>query len=184
MNYFLLNFLIDFFLVFFPVFFIARKAKKTGFRQILAELGIKNPGAKFFFKKTTFLFITLVLVSLAMSALFIAANFNDTQQVYETLNSLKLQSIPLLFYLLIVRVTAEEIFFRGFLAKKAGIWPSSILFGLAHASYGSVAEIISTFVLGLVLAKTFLKNNNLMPNIFAHIFYNFFVLGIAFQAGM
>jgi membrane protease YdiL (CAAX protease family) len=182
MNYFLINFLIDFFLVFFPIIFIARKTKKIEFKKILAELGIQKTGAKFFFRETTKLLLILIAVSITISLLLVLIGLNDSQNIFQKIDSLKSQSILLLFYMLIVRVTAEEIFFRGFLAKKIGIIFSSAAFACIHFSYGSIAEIIGTFFLGIVLAKFFMKNKNLMPNIFAHIFYNFFAIILVYSA--
>ena len=183
MSSLLFNFLFDFFLFCFPVLFIARNKKKFELKKILAELGIKNPAPGFFFKKTTILFLQLFAVSIALSIAFFAIGFNDTQSVFEAISAIKMQNIFLLFYLLFVRVAGEEVFFRGFLTAKIGIIPSSALFGLAHVFYGSIAEVIGAFFLGLILSRAFVKNKNLMPNIFAHIFYNFFVLIIAFSFG-
>lgn len=177
------NLLLDFFLFCFPVLFIIRNKKKFEWKKILAELGIKNPKAGFFFKKTTKLFLQLVAVAIILSIALVAIGFNDTQSVFETISAIKTQSVFLLFYLLIVRVTAEEVFFRGFLTTRIGMLASSALFGLAHFFYGSIAEMIGAFFLGLVLSRAFLKNKNLMPNIFAHILYNFLVLILAFSTG-
>jgi membrane protease YdiL (CAAX protease family) len=107
------NFLLDFFLIFFPVFFITRDKTKRQFKKILQLLGIEKPGAKFFFKKTIALLATLIIVSIAVSIALALIGIRDMQGVFETINSIKTQNIALLFYLLIVRVIAEEIFFRG-----------------------------------------------------------------------
>ncbi|MEK7540280.1 MAG: CPBP family intramembrane glutamic endopeptidase [Patescibacteria group bacterium] len=92
------------------------------------------------------------------------------------MNNLKTTNLWLLGYLLVARVIAEEIFFRGFLAKKTGAVVSSIVFGALHASYGSGVEIIGAIVLGYALAKAFEKNKNLFPNIAAHFLYNLTVV--------
>jgi membrane protease YdiL (CAAX protease family) len=51
---------------------------------------------------------------------------------------------------------------------------------LFHIGYGSAAEIIGAFALGLVLAKAFQLNKNLYPNIFAHAAYNAVALAVIF----
>ncbi len=84
----------------------------------------------------------------------------------------------MLWYFLTVRVFAEEVFFRGFLAKHAGALVSSVLFALAHFAYGSVVEVAGAFALGLVLAAAFGQNKNLVPNILAHFFYNLVFLTV------
>jgi len=84
----------------------------------------------------------------------------------------------LIWYFLTIRVFAEEVFFRGFLVKKIGVIPSSIIFGAAHFAYGSMVEVFGAFILGLILAKAFEENKSLFPNIFAHFFYNFIFITV------
>jgi len=73
-------------------------------------------------------------------------------------------------------VTAEELFFRGFLVKQIGVIGSSIAFAAVHVFYFSIGEVIGAFLLGLLLAYYFKKNNTLYPNIAAHIGYNLITL--------
>ena len=178
---FFFDFLIDIFLFLFPVFIIARSIKSLSLRKILPELGIKNCAPKFFFNKTIQLFLMLFGLAFLLGLALYAIGIRDTGRVFEAIDAIKTLNIFFLFYLLVVRVTGEEVFFRGLLTKKIGIVPSSAAFALVHALYGSIGEVIGAFVLGVLLAKMFIKNNNLMPNIFAHIFYNFFVLLIVYS---
>jgi len=180
MSLLFIDFLIDFFFIFFPVFFILRNKRQI--KKALGELGIKHSKPGFLFKKTSVLFLALFGIAFALGIILFLLNMSDTQAVFEAIDSIKKESIFLLFYFLLIRVTGEEIFFRGFLVKRIGIFPSSAIFALMHVFYGSVAEVIGAFVLGIVLAFAFKKNNNLMPNIFAHIFYNFFVIIMAYLA--
>ena len=127
-------------------------------------------------KKDIFGTLTLYAVLLGLSFLIGLAtgilNVNDTQKVYSQVIEIKSNAPFLLAYLLVVRVIAEEVFFRGFLAKQLGAGVSSVVFGLAHVFYGSVTEIIGAVVLGYVLAKAFEANKSLVPNIGAHFLYN------------
>ena len=74
----------------------------------------------------------------------------------------------------------EEIFFRGFLLDKinamagreTAIVLTSILFGMAHLTYGNIYPAILTGILGLILAYMVLKTKNLVTAIVAHIFFN------------
>jgi membrane protease YdiL (CAAX protease family) len=89
-------------------------------------------------------------------------------------------SIPSILLLIIIQPIAEEIFFRGFLldkinsllGKNSAIILSSILFGLAHLSYGNIYPAFLTFIIGLLLAILVLRTNNLYSSIVAHIIFN------------
>lgn len=89
-------------------------------------------------------------------------------------------SIPSILILIIIQPIAEEIFFRGFLldkinkilGKNNAIILTSILFGLAHLSYGNIYPAFLTFIIGLLLAILVIKTNNLYSSIVAHIIFN------------
>jgi membrane protease YdiL (CAAX protease family) len=96
--------------------------------------------------------------------------------------------------LIIIQPIAEEIFFRGFLldkfknlfGKNIAIFFSSLLFGLAHLSYGNIYPAILTFIIGLLLAVLVVKTKNLYSSIIAHILFNLisfsiYILGRYFQ---
>ena len=172
---FLPNILIDLTLITLPLLAIGlekQRAKgKTRLKDAMQELGFKNINAMQLAKKTIKLFALLALASFTIGIILVLAKLDDTYKVAEAVSKLKFMPIVLV-YILVVRVTAEEVFFRGFLVKRAGIVLSAALFALAHLMYGSIAEVIGAFILGLILAKAFQLNKNLYPNILAHIAYN------------
>ena len=69
-------------------------------------------------------------------------------------------SPPILFLLVAIMPIAEEIFFRGFLLEKiesfAGkniaIISTSVLFGIAHLSYGKIYPVFIIILIGILLA--------------------------------
>ncbi|MBI4044686.1 MAG: CPBP family intramembrane metalloprotease [Candidatus Diapherotrites archaeon] len=162
---------IDFTLIFFPLLFYKLEKKDP-----LAELGLYSNGLKKDALNAIGLFAALTAITIAISVASSFLNVNDLDKVYDSVERLKTTGPALLGYLLVARVIAEEIFFRGFLAKKTGAVISSIVFGALHASYGSAVEITGAIVLGYVLAKAFESNKNLLPNIFAHFLYNLTVV--------
>jgi len=95
-----------------------------------------------------------------------------------------------LFLLVAIQPVAEEIFFRGFLLDKiesfAGqnisIVTTSVLFGLAHASYGKVYPIILPIIMGVLLAYMVIKTKNLYTSIIAHVCFNVGTLALTFLA--
>jgi membrane protease YdiL (CAAX protease family) len=103
-------------------------------------------------------------------------------------DSLKGNSSTLIIYLLLVWTLiafGEEFFFRGYLMNRLNDllrsikYPwlvsallSSIVFGLAH-SYQGISGMISTGIVGLILAISFYKNQqNLLVNILCHGIYD------------
>ena len=160
--------MLDAFLMGFPILYIKRK--KLGLKK---EFSLNFFGIKELTFKTIELLFFLIIFSMIIALLLTIVSLNDTAKVEQKISS----TGPLLLgYLFIVRVTAEEWFFRGFLVKQIGILGSSIAFAAVHAFYFSIAEVIGAFFLGLLLAYYFKKNNSLYPNIIAHISYNVITL--------
>ena len=65
-------------------------------------------------------------------------------------------------------MTVEEFFFRSFLQKRVGVIASTILFALAHFTYGNPLMLIGVTVISLVIAITFYRTKNVVPGIIAH----------------
>ncbi len=65
-------------------------------------------------------------------------------------------------------MTIEEFFFRSFLQKRVGLVASTILFALAHFTYGNPLMLIGVTVISLVIAITFYRTKNVVPGIIAH----------------
>ena len=170
-------------LILVPALFIIKRKKLRlenlfGLAPVWRELGLFSNGLKIDLKRTIGLFFVLIAVALAASFVLLYIGLHDLENVSVVVSRI---SLPVLAYLIVVRGISEEIFFRGFLVKRIGVLGSSLIFALAHIMYFSVAEVIGTFVLGLLLALAFRKNRNLVPNIFAHMLYNIFAL--SFLAG-
>jgi membrane protease YdiL (CAAX protease family) len=65
-------------------------------------------------------------------------------------------------------MTIEELFFRSFLQKRIGLIASTVLFALAHFTYGNPLMLIGVTVISLVIAITFYRTKNVVPGILAH----------------
>jgi len=95
-----------------------------------------------------------------------------------------------LIYIIILSVFAgicEEVFFRGTIMPAMegyGLVPaivlSSLLFALFH---GSFLSLISTFVLGVVIAVIVIKTNSLWGGILYHMLNNFYAATFLYLAG-
>ncbi len=66
----------------------------------------------------------------------------------------------------------EEVFFRGFLQQRLGIWFSSILFVVAHLSYGQPTMLVGIALLSVSFAGLTRWRGNVLPAVVAHAFFD------------
>ncbi len=128
--------------------------------------------------------ILLSVVSLAVIALeasaFAAVGVADTQKVGEALARQPLNVLALVVFLTPV---AEEVFFRGFLQKRVGVFLSSAAFAGLHYGFGSVVEVAAAFSIALVLGWYVRENKLLLPSVIAHVLINAYAVATVTQAG-
>jgi membrane protease YdiL (CAAX protease family) len=119
--------------------------------------------------RTAFVFFALFAMAWAQTTALSNWGIDDSVKVAE-----KVSEMPFHYVLLAVTLApvAEEVFFRGFLQKKAGVLASSVFFAVFHSGYGSVSEIAFAFVSAIFLGKAFEKWNDLLPIIGAHLLFN------------
>jgi len=81
-----------------------------------------------------------------------------------------LAHLPLGHKLLVIAaaMTVEEAFFRAFLQSRIGWIPSSLVFALAHASYGLPLMLAGVLVISLVIGWIFRRTDRLLPCVVAH----------------
>jgi membrane protease YdiL (CAAX protease family) len=65
-------------------------------------------------------------------------------------------------------MTVEEAFFRSFLQKRIGLVASTLLFALAHFTYGNPLLLIGVTLISLVIGATFYRTKNVLPGVIAH----------------
>ena len=65
-------------------------------------------------------------------------------------------------------MTVEEAFFRSFLQKRLGLIASTILFAVAHFTYGNPLLLIGVSIISLVIGITFYRTKNVIPGVLAH----------------
>ena len=97
---------------------------------------------------------------------------NDLDKVDNVVDAEIQFNIGLFLATVIIVVFIEEFFFRAFLVPRAGMIPATLIFTFFHYGYGSIAELIGVFFLGLILAYWFKKRKSIIQNYFGHLFYN------------
>lgn len=70
--------------------------------------------------------------------------------------------------IVLAAMTVEEAFFRAFLQSRIGLLPSSVLFAVAHASYGLPTLMLGVFVVSIVIGLDFARHRRLLRSIVAH----------------
>ncbi len=81
-----------------------------------------------------------------------------------------------LWLLALASGVSEELFFRGFLSVKIGVWLSSLAFGVLHQVRGartaSLGWMTTAFVMGLFLSVLYALTGSLLGCIVAHVVVN------------
>ena len=149
-----------------------------------------------------FMFATSIVIGVILNSLNFdvneASNIEDIANIFSPVS---------MFILVVFQPIGEEFFFRGFLLDKINSFFSrksdynadgkdffseykipavvltSILFGIAHASYGKVYPVFVTALLGLILGFVVVKTKSLYAGMIAHILYNVItlILYLSFQ---
>jgi membrane protease YdiL (CAAX protease family) len=114
----------------------------------------------------------LITIAVTMSVAAIAIATGATPAPREEIPPVMvcLAELPVSHKLLIIAVamTVEEWFFRGFLQRRIGLVVSSVLFMLAHASYGLPFMMVSVLTISLLIGRALQRRGRLLPCIVAH----------------
>lgn len=96
-------------------------------------------------------------------------------------------TLSLLFAVPFLSALSEEMFFRGLLQMRMAkygqpfaILVSSLLFGIAHISYGNLLQVAVPFMFGIVLGYLMMKNENIVAPFSAHFAFNFIQFAVVF----
>lgn len=146
------------------VSFLYKGNWKTTLGNMRIYLDVKN-----IFVYTVIGIIAIILYLLVLSIILEKVGIEDYAKIIE---KVELFTPLIIITAITLGPIVEEIFFRAFLTNRVGVVFSSALFALAHISYGSIAEIIGAFGIGVILALILKKSNNLLPCILVHALYN------------
>lgn len=157
-----------------------------GWRQVLFTLFYRRNNAGESLVVGAGVGLVLVIISGLIALGFQALGFDMDNPLAESI--LDNLNIVLVFAIPVLAAVSEETFFRGMLQMELARWQgqplaivvTSILFGLAHLSYGNPLQIFIPFLMGLVLAVLMMKYNNVVTPIAAHFTFNFIQLAAAY----
>ena len=174
-DFFYTNALLDIGFLLVPILIIKFVEKKE---LSLKQFGFKTDGALKDLLLTMKILVSLIGASFLIAVILTILGLNDLQVVSEVIGAVLKLPIIVIVYFFVVRIFLEEFFFRAFLVPRFGIVISSIIFGLAHLGYGSIAQAIGAGALGLILAFFYSKHKKILPNFLAHMLYNLFAISL------
>lgn len=118
-----------------------------------------------------YIFIQLLLVGLVLDSVSRTLGINDTAAVEvfaQTLSSQHWSGAAQI----IISAIGEELFFRGIIFNVLGSIPSILIFGAAHAGYGSLVQLAGAFAAGYILIRAREQYGSIFPGLLGHALYN------------
>ena len=85
-------------------------------------------------------------------------------------------TLPLAILVAATAAWGEEILFRGVLQRWLGVWGQAAAFGIAHASYGTILQVVFPFLLGLLFGFLVKRGVRLWVPILAHFTFDLVML--------
>jgi membrane protease YdiL (CAAX protease family) len=94
----------------------------------------------------------------------------------------------MIFFLALTAGVTEELIFRGYLLTRLSQWfknevaaviVSSLLFAALHYKYGSLRELIFTFLIGVIFSIYYIKYRNIKAIIVTHFLIDYINMNIA-----
>ena len=152
---------------------------KNDFKTLLKELGVPYPAKRLLAYALAGTIGSLIIGMLIQSVLF-SIGIRDMWKVSEKVLEAPRLLVMLLF---IIPPISEELLFRGVLMNRFGVFISTFIFALGHFFYGSIANIIGAFFIGLLYAYIYKKTGSLLPGIAAHAGYNFIAVLLVLNSG-
>lgn len=145
--------------------------RNLNFTEALRDLGFRkkdNHIAVFYGVSTIILFWLAMVVVLSIIIAFTGFTEENTV-VFQIGRAL---SWPGIVMVSLLAAVSEETFFRGFLQKRVGLIPASVLFGIVHVSYGTILQVVMPIILGLFLGFLYIKTQNIGSAVSAHFTFN------------
>lgn len=79
---------------------------------------------------------------------------------------------------------SEEVFFRGFLQKRLGVWAATVCFVLAHVAYGQPFLLLGVTVLSLLYGLLVRQRGNVWAAMVAHTLFDVVQLAVVIPTAL
>jgi membrane protease YdiL (CAAX protease family) len=158
-------------------FFGAGLFTRRNSEQLNRRLGLERPAWPQLFVGVRWMLL-FVVVQAIVSALWALIDPQQAEVLGE-LNEALLGNFDTVWEWLALSIAAglgEELLFRGALQPVLGLWPTALVFSVAHLQYGFTPATLTIFLFGLVLG-IIRQRSNTTVSIFVHAGYNF-ILGL------
>ncbi len=136
--------------------------------------------------------VALLVAAWVLSFLYIIATegtaglsgaLNSTEESSPVVTGLlSVLNWPLAILIATCAAVGEEIFFRGVLQRWVGPWWQAVFFGITHAGYGTLFQVLWPFAAGVVFGRIILNGRSLITVIVAHFVFDIVQLGIGIAA--
>lgn len=145
----------------------------------------KNHPAFYILKSIIALMLILLVGAAIIGITLKLFGFNpDSKKLHDIVTSLRNNKVLAIFISLTAGVT-EELIFRGYLISRLQLFfknstttiiISSILFGILHINYGTIAQVIIPIFMGLVFGIHYQKYRNIKILILCHFLWDSIIL--------
>jgi len=140
-----------------------------------------------------FLLSVLALYLLSITAAIVSAvpallGQHETSAVMKKVIAVVTGHQGLIFFIALTAGVTEELIFRGYVLTRLSQWfknntaaviVSSLLFAALHYKYGSLRELIFTFLIGVLFSVYYLRYRNIKAIIVTHFLIDYINMNIA-----
>lgn len=158
-----------------PVFFYVSFVHGKGPAATFDALGIRSEGAASAILQGFAVAVGFILLLVIASAVVMGFEV-EVPENEQALAIAKSVTVLGAFGIAVGSSVSEEIFFRGFLQPRIGMFGQAAVFALAHLSYVNVLEVVITFALALAFGYMYRRSGNLLAPIAAHFLFNLIML--------
>ena len=130
---------------------------------------------------------SLIGVVMVVSIILSILKLNHESENLKSLSKIFTNNKPLIIMTCITAGVTEELFFRGYLIPRLHLFTkhkylplvlSSAFFGLLHIGYGTIAQVVGPFFIGLVFAFYYQRFRNIHVIIICHFLWDWMALYI------
>lgn len=165
------------------LFFYALKIE----RQPLLLWKEENNAIGFFLLSVFLLYLSSIGAAI-VSAIPVLLGEHESNTIVKKIIAVITGHQAMIFFIALTAGVTEELIFRGYLLTRLSQWfknnaaaviVSSLLFAALHYKYGSLRELIFTFLIGVIFCIYYIKYRNIKAVIVTHFLIDYINMNIA-----